>query len=228
MNTNTKIKNLRDLGFPQHCIYEDGKVYSLNSNKYLKTQLCEKGYHKITLYHNKKRKTFLLHRLVALSFLDLPENYEDLEVNHKDGDKSNNNVINLEWATSLDNIKHAISCGLRNSNYKLTEKDVHTVCRLLQEGFRNYDIANIVGISKSHVSSIKTRRCYPEIVSEYDISFVEKKARISLDKIISICELLQEGFKDYQIAKKLNVNHRVVGTIRKRLTHTSVSVNYKW
>lgn len=228
MINNTYMKSLQSLGFPNHCITEDGKVFSLNSNRFLKDQVCDKGYRKITLFWENRRKTFRVHRLVAYSFLSTPENYEDLEVNHKDGDKSNNSYTNLEWNTSLENIEHAVNSGLRNTHYKLTESDVHRVCKLLQDGYRNIDVANMTGISKSHISSIKTGRCYPDIVNEYEISFVKKDDKLSVEKVKDICKLLQDGKKDYQISKILNVNHRVVGTIRKRLTHTSISVNYYW
>lgn len=228
MKNNTYMKNLKELGFPNHCITEDGKVFSLNSNRFLKTQTCSKGYHKITLFRSGERKTFRIHRLVALFFLETIQQPEDFEVNHLDGNKDNNHYSNLEWDTSLGNTQHAIVTGLRDVHYKLTEGDVHRVCKLLQEGYRNVDVANITGVSKSHISSIKTGRCYPEIVQEYDITFVKKSDKLSLEKVTDICKFLSEGLKDYQIAKKLNVNHRVVGTIRKRLTHTNISINYYW
>ena len=64
-----------------------------------------KGYFMVCLYKNKKHKYYLIHRLVALTFINNPDNLPC--VNHKDEDKSNNRVDNLEWCTAK-----------YNSNYK--------------------------------------------------------------------------------------------------------------
>jgi hypothetical protein len=69
-----------------------------------------KGYMYITLSKNGFTKRYLLHRLVANEFLENPENKP--QVNHKNGDKSNNSVGNLEWVTGLENINHAFESKL--------------------------------------------------------------------------------------------------------------------
>jgi NUMOD4 motif/HNH endonuclease len=77
----------------------------------LKGNINKAGYEKQTLTdHNKKQHTVLVHRLVAMAFLPNPENKKN--VNHKDGNKSNNELSNLEWATDSENMKHAIDTGL--------------------------------------------------------------------------------------------------------------------
>lgn len=70
-----------------------------------------KGYLRIGLYCNGKRKIFKIHRLVAQAFIDNPCN--KAEVNHKDGVKTNNCVENLEWATARENSLHAYKHGLK-------------------------------------------------------------------------------------------------------------------
>lgn len=69
------------------------------------------GYLEVSLYANKERRNFLIHRLVAQTFI--PNIKELLEVNHIDGNKSNNRVDNLEWCTNVENQQHAIRNGLR-------------------------------------------------------------------------------------------------------------------
>lgn len=73
----------------------------------LKPQLNKFGYSKITLLKNGKQYLVSIHRLVAQTFIDNPKNFP--EVNHIDGNKSNNNVNNLEWTTHSENIKHRFS-----------------------------------------------------------------------------------------------------------------------
>lgn len=59
-----------------------------------------------------KRKTAFVHRLMALAFIPNPESKN--EVNHKDGNKLNNDISNLEWCTHGENSKHAWDTGLKN------------------------------------------------------------------------------------------------------------------
>lgn len=84
----------------------NGIVYGKNG-KPLRPSTNRHGYKMVTFIKDGYRKTFSVHKLVALQFLGIPESYE-YQVNHKDGKKDNNNVDNLEWTTSLENRRHAI------------------------------------------------------------------------------------------------------------------------
>lgn len=94
-------------GYPNYIITNDGKVYNSKRKRYLIPQEHEGGYMFINLSDGKKRTNFSVHRLVAILFLENPNNYP--EVNHKDHDKINNNVENLEWISHSDNMKHNFS-----------------------------------------------------------------------------------------------------------------------
>lgn len=72
------------------------------------------GYVYIFLMKDNKSKNFRLHRLVAEAFIPNPEN--KLQVNHKDGNKLNNNINNLEWCNQSENEKHAYNKGLANND----------------------------------------------------------------------------------------------------------------
>ena len=74
------------------------------------------GYYELSLRKDGKEKRFKVHRLVACAFIENP--YNKPEVNHIDGNKSNNCVSNLEWTTSKENKEHAWNMGLNNSNHK--------------------------------------------------------------------------------------------------------------
>lgn len=87
-----------------------GRIYSIRTNKYLRLNKHKCGYLKTILFKDGKSKTFLVHRLVASNFIENPSQYR--EVNHIDGDKTNNVVTNLEWCTVSENTKHAYNNNL--------------------------------------------------------------------------------------------------------------------
>lgn len=88
--------------YSNYLIFEDGTIYSKKSNKYLKPFKKTSGYYAVNLYDNfGKAKMFFLHRLIAELFIPNPLNYTD--VNHKDEDKSNNSLNNLEWCNKSYN-----------------------------------------------------------------------------------------------------------------------------
>ena len=82
----------------------------------------DSGYYVVVLTNNKNRKTLRVHRLVSEAFLENPEN--KLTVNHKNGIKTDNNVANLEWATSVENNQHAWDQGLRENARKAVKKSI--------------------------------------------------------------------------------------------------------
>lgn len=100
--------------FQGYNVYEDGEIYSNKSNRFLKPEITKFGYKQVSLSINGVMKRYRVHRLVALLFLDVPENYEELVVNHKDGNKLNNSYTNLEWCTYDYNNYHARVTGLNN------------------------------------------------------------------------------------------------------------------
>lgn len=93
-------------GYPNYYIRADGEIYSIRSKKYLKPKLHHSGYLAIGLCNNGDKKDFYVHRLVASVFL-MPVQGKD-KVNHKNMNKLDNNVENLEWVTDEENLVHAI------------------------------------------------------------------------------------------------------------------------
>jgi hypothetical protein len=100
--------------FPNYHISSFGNIKNVITNKPLKPQL-KSGYLNIALVNNTNRISFKIHRLVALTFIENPENKSD--VNHKDKNKLNNNVLNLEWMTRKENNIHRCQ-GIIISNNK--------------------------------------------------------------------------------------------------------------
>jgi hypothetical protein len=88
-----------------------GEIFSFFRYKKVKQFLSKKHiYPRYTLSKNGVRKTYYVHRLVLMTFNRMPEKGENC--NHKDGDKFNNNIWNLEWITQKENCKHALRLGL--------------------------------------------------------------------------------------------------------------------
>lgn len=96
-------------GFPKYQISSQGRV--INSRGMEKVSKNNKDeYLHVDLYDRGSRTTKRIHRLVAEAFVPNPDNKPD--VNHKDGNKHNNSVDNLEWVTKSENMIHAYRTGL--------------------------------------------------------------------------------------------------------------------
>ena len=88
----------------EYHVDECGIVYGKNGNP-LRPSINPRGYQIVNLIINGRRKGFSVHTLVARAFCDGYE--EGKQVNHKDGNKTNNNVYNLEWVTPKENVRHS-------------------------------------------------------------------------------------------------------------------------
>lgn len=97
-------------GFPNYSVTTTGRVINTKTNKEKVLGNDHKGYAKVDLYSHGKRTTRRVHILVADAFLE--EDHSRPEINHKDGNKLNNNITNLERVTKSENIKHAYKTGL--------------------------------------------------------------------------------------------------------------------
>jgi hypothetical protein len=102
-------------GFNDYSITMDGQVFSHKTNKFKKSFALQTGYVFIQLYKGNKKKNYYIHRLVAEAYLINIES--KIQVNHIDGNKSNNNISNLEWVTPKENMKHSLDKGLRQKYY---------------------------------------------------------------------------------------------------------------
>ena len=154
-------------GYPTYSIDRGGNIFSSKLGGHKKPQLDKDGYSVVTLTSGKRRRTFKIHRLLAISFIPNPQ--DKPLVNHKNGIKSDNRLENLEWCTHKENVQHAYDEGLqegirgeRNTNSKLTEQDVLFI-RYWHNKHKLADIAEAFNVSKSLVCKVVYRKCWTHL-----------------------------------------------------------------
>jgi predicted XRE-type DNA-binding protein len=146
--------------FQKYEITKSGKVRYKGKEKLKSTFVGSTGYYMVHLNDkNGNSKLRRVHRLLAKTFIPNPENKK--YVNHKDGNKLNNNLDNLEWVTMHENNTHAFENGLinntgsNNGKAKLTEAKVREIKTLLNESdLSQYDIAEKYNVSRSCILMI--------------------------------------------------------------------------
>ena len=143
-----QIKN-----YENYNIYDNGDVENITNHKILKGSLSENGYKYYRLSKDGKKKMFYAHRLVAEAFI---ENKNNLPVvNHKDGNKLNNNVNNLEWVSYSKNMEHAHQMNL------IAKQDFPVYYKedLLGEEWKIFeDYTNYLVSNKGRIRNITTNR----------------------------------------------------------------------
>lgn len=111
--------------YPNYMISNLGRVKSLYTYKVLKPSIT-KGYYFVSLVQNGNKENVRIHRLVAKAFLDNPNNYN--VVNHKNENKLDNRVENLEWCTAKYN------CNYGTRNKKVSESKYKPICQFSKDG----------------------------------------------------------------------------------------------
>lgn len=126
-----KLESKLILNYPNYSATLNGKIFSHNTNKFMNFTKMHEGYLRLNLKNNIGEKKFLVHRLIAETFILNPLNKP--QVNHIDSNKSNNSVENLEWITNKENREHAlrqyrtIIIVLKNyslNNFRQVEKNI--------------------------------------------------------------------------------------------------------
>ena len=202
-----------------------GSIYSLKTNKKLKNRLDTNGYVQIHLRHNNKDYYVLLHRLVAKTFIPNPENKP--QVNHINGNKTKNNIDNLEWCTNDENMRHAIKNGLVNyvrgddqGNNKYKTKNIHDVCKLLENScLSRYEISRKTGVSYDTVNDILNYRSWRHISDQYNINNYNincnfKYSEKTKSDIIKLLKLKKRP-KDICDILNLPYNNKIISLIKR-------------
>lgn len=107
--------------FPNYTITSDGVITNTKTNHIKKVWQCKNGYLYVDLQHLGHKVKQPLHRLLMAHFVPNPDNKRT--VNHIDGNKLNNDLSNLEWATDAENMQHAYDTGLNHTPRKTSAID---------------------------------------------------------------------------------------------------------
>lgn len=151
---------------PGYEISNLGNIFSLKTFRLMNPSTQSRGYKYIQFLKNGKQKPFLVHRIVAIHFIDNPNNYPF--VNHIDSDRKNNRVDNLEWCTHKMNVAHAISKdrfarGEAIGTGKLSNDEVFRIRELSDIGMMGSKIAYLYKLNRHTVYDIINRKCWTHI-----------------------------------------------------------------
>ena len=157
-----------DLKF-NYYIYDNGKVWSERSQKFLSAQLDKNGYEKVQMISKDgKRHRYSIHRLVMESFCPI-KHMDAYQVNHIDGNKRNNSLQNLEWVTCKENIIHAIEHNLRasiNGAAKLTPEQVIDIYIRANNGKeRNVKLGKEFNVHPDTIGKIKNKKSWKQLLN---------------------------------------------------------------
>lgn len=205
------------------------KVSNFGNVKGIRDKLMlgtKKRYHRITVRDkNNIPCTVSVHRLVATLFISkIPKG---MVVNHKDGNKLNNHVNNLEICTIKQNIQHAYENGLahghkgeNNGNSVITEQNVIEIYNLIKEGYNNEYISKIYNINFRTVSLIRNRERWKHLFDKYmKIIIPSKNSKYSMEICLQVIEdILNTSMKNIEIARKYNIEPSMISRVRSKTT----------
>jgi DNA-binding NarL/FixJ family response regulator len=153
-------------GAKDYFVSSHGRVKGMR-RRIMRLAVSHKGYLVCRIPNRKYSQP--LSRVVAKAFIANPHNKP--QVNHKDGNKQNNCVSNLEWNTCKENIQHAIKNRLRSNSINLKnnamfdEVQVKVIKQAIKEGYSNKIISEYFRCSHSTISKIKRGNHYPKIAA---------------------------------------------------------------
>lgn len=168
-------------GFPMYRVSNRGRVISLHSGreKFLVPEIDRDGYARVVLCNNGFYKRYLIHRLVAEHFIECPDNYDELTIDHLDHDKTNNRPDNLEWVTTSENLRRAHKNGrydttLRRHMIPIMITDLWTGEEMYYENVP--DAASDLCIPKSSIYAALHRS--NNIVRHYAVEYAGREERL--------------------------------------------------
>ena len=167
-------------GFPNYAINSDGTIMNTQTGRYLKPEITNNGYARVTLSAFGATKRYLLHRLVAELFVS-GRTTERNVVNHKDLNKLNNKSTNLEWVSLQENVDHAVangcySTGEAHTNSKYSNALISLIYTAYKNGCCRKDIMERFKVPKSLCDDVLYKKHWLFITDAIDTRFNQKSA----------------------------------------------------
>lgn len=156
--------------YSDYLVSQNGDVYSKITCKLLKHHILNSGYALVTLYKDKFGKNYLVHRLVAENFIKNPNNDIYTDIDHIDGNKTNNNIANLRWCTHRVNsiIRDSKSVAICDSfgNIKQQYKNLNDLSVAIKMSLRtlNRKLRNIPKDKVIKVNNTSWSVCYIKLL----------------------------------------------------------------
>lgn len=153
----------------------------------IKPQVTWNGYYRYHLVlNNGNCRSYLVHRIVKIEFDCIPE-YKTMQVDHIDGNKSNNCLYNLEWVDCSTNIKRAYDSGLKFQKHgedcswsTITNKQAEDVAKLLIQGYKHKEISELLNIPIHIIGNISTGSTWKDIYNKYNLEdYKRRKNKVS-------------------------------------------------
>jgi hypothetical protein len=150
-------------GYPNYSVSSFGKVKNVLTRKVLKQRIKKDGYRSVTLVKNTKRKHFQVHRLVAIAFIDNPDNKPF--VDHINNVRKNNNIWNLRWCTRTENNRNCSISKANTSSVKGVSFYKYAWCAYIQVNGKTIHLGRFPTLEQAkEVRQQKARELFGEFV----------------------------------------------------------------
>jgi hypothetical protein len=182
--------------------------YVKNKNgKLLKPEII-RSYYSVALSKNKTMKKHRIHRLVAHAFID--NQFNKPQVNHKNGNKLDNNVDNLEWCTNSENAIHAFKNGLRKPLYGINNPMYGMYGNKNPFYGKKHPKELMDRITKLNIGKHKGEKNSQAKLNDWDVKFIKG--------------WIKEGYRVIDISKAFNISKAVISSIKVGRTWKHVQI----